>query len=196
MGYVERVEGVFWLYVETVDVVEIAIPGFGYHGERPPIAFHVGVALLHFPGDHGVADHAYAVGVGDHDGAVEKAGVFEPCGAGHFSVAVEGEPAPEDRVVGGLAAGMNGGDSGADGAFANFEFAAAGDERGVADFDSLDVGDGVVWAGRAVEGDSEIAGSGIGLSRAKNGGREECAIQQEDKGRGEREGSKSHHRFS
>ena len=118
-----------------------------------------GVAAFDLPGDDGVADHADAVRVGDHHRAVEEAGVVDPGGAGHFAVAVEGEPGGEDGVVGSLAAGMNGGDAGADGAFADYEFAVAGDQRGVADLDAFDVGDGVVGAGSAVEGDAEIAGA-------------------------------------
>ena len=62
---------------------------------------------------------------------------------------------------------MNGGDAGADRAFADFEFAAAGDERGVSDFYAFDVGDGVIRAGCAVEGDAEIAGSGLGLGEGE-----------------------------
>ena len=45
----------------------------------------------------------------------------------------------------------------------------AGDERGVADFDSADVGDGVVGAGSAVEGDAEIAGARLGLGGGSEG---------------------------
>jgi hypothetical protein len=74
-----------------------------------------GVAALDLPGDDRVAHHADAVGVGDHDRTVEKAGVVDPGGAGHFAVAVEGEPGGEDGVVGSLAAGMDGGDAGAHG---------------------------------------------------------------------------------
>src|SRR5271167_1566257 len=153
----------FGFYVESVDVVEIAVPGFGYHGQRPPIAFHVGLAALHFPGYDGVAHHAYAVRVGDHDGAIQEAGVFQPSRARHLAVAVEREPGSEDGVVGVAAAGMDGGYAGADWAFSNFELAAAGDERGVSDFDAFDIGDGVVRAGGAVEGDAEVAGSGFSL---------------------------------
>ena len=36
VGSVEGVEGVFGLHVESVDVVEPAVPGFGDDGERPP----------------------------------------------------------------------------------------------------------------------------------------------------------------
>src|SRR6202043_3268108 len=107
---IERVENVLGFYVESVDVVEIAVPGFGHDGQRPPVAFHVGLAALHFPGDDGVADYAYAAGVGDHDGAVEESGIFEPGCAGHFAVAVESEPCAEDGIARAFAPGKDGGD--------------------------------------------------------------------------------------
>ena len=166
MGDVEGVEGIFGMDVKSVDVVEPAVPGFGDHGERPPVTFHVRRAVLDLPGDDGIADDADAVRVRDHDRAIEKAGVFHPGGAGHFAVAVEGEPSGEDGVVGSLAARMNGGHSGAHRAFADFQFAAPEDESGVADLDAFNVGDGVVGAGSAVEGDTEIAGAGLGLRKS------------------------------
>jgi hypothetical protein len=64
---------------------------------------------------------------------------------------------------------MDGGDSGADGALADDEFAFAGDERGVSDFDAFYVSDGVVGAGSAVEGDAEIAGARLGLGGCGEG---------------------------
>src|SRR5882762_6974248 len=187
---IESVENVLGFYVESVDVVEIAVPGFGHHGQRPPVAFHVGLAALDFPGDYGVTNHADAVRVGDQDGTVEEAGVFEPGCAGHLAVAVEREPGAEDGVVGILAAGMNSGDAGADGAFSYLELAVAGDERGVSDFYAVDVGDGVILPGVAVEGDAKVAGSGLGLGEGRSGGAEKSA---EKSGR-EREHAKSHHR--
>ena len=166
---VEGVPGVFGMNVKSVDVVEPAVPGFGDNRQRPPVAFHIRRAVFYFPGDDGVADDADAVRVGDHHGSVEEAGIVDPGGAGHFAVAVEGEPGGEDGVVTGLAAGMDGGDAGADGTFADYEFAAAGDERGVADFDALDVCDRVVGAGGAVERDAEIAGARLGLGGGSEG---------------------------
>jgi hypothetical protein len=158
---VEGVPRVFGVDVESVDVVEIAVPGFGDDRERPPVAFHVRRAGLDLPGDDGIANDADAVGVGDHDGSVEESGVVNPGGAGHLAVAVEGEPGGEDGVVGSFSARMDGSDAGADRAFADHELAAARDERGVADFDSFNVGDGVVGPGSAVEGDAEAAGAGF-----------------------------------
>lgn len=68
---------------------------------------------------------------------------------------------------------MNGGDAGADRAFTDFELAAAGNERGVSDFDAVDVGDGVVWPGVAVEGDAEVAGARPGLGEGESASTEE-----------------------
>ncbi len=164
VGDVKGVPSVFWLNVESVDVVKIAIPGFGDDRERPPVAFHVGGAVFDLPGDDSVANDAHAVRVGDHDRAVEESGVVDPGRAGHFAVAVESEPGGEDSVVAGFAARMNRGDAGANWALADLEFAFAGDERGVADFDSFHVGDGIVGAGGAVERNAEIAGAWLGLS--------------------------------
>jgi hypothetical protein len=174
VGDVEGVEGVFGLDVKSVDVVEPAVPGFGDHGQRPEVAFHVGRAVLDLPGNDGVAHDSDAVRVGDHYGAGEEAGVVDPGGAGHLTVAVEGEPGGEDGVVGSFAARMNGGDAGAHGSLADYEFAFAGDERGVSDLDAFDVGDGVVAAGSAIEGDSEIAGAGLGLGASGDRKNEGC----------------------
>ncbi len=40
----------------------------------------------------------------------------------------------------------------------------------MANFNSADVSDGVVWSGIAVEGDAEIAGPGLGLTEGEGGG--------------------------
>ena len=58
---------------------------------------------------------------------------------------------------------MNGGDAGANRAFADFEFAFAGDQRGVADLDSFHVGDGIVGARSSIEWNAQIAGARLGL---------------------------------
>src|SRR5437868_5834949 len=91
------------LHVKSIYVVQIAIPGLGDNGQRPPIALLVRWAVLHAPCDDGVANHADAMRVGDHDGTVEKAGLFYPGRAGHFAIAVEGEPSGKYRVFGILA---------------------------------------------------------------------------------------------
>ena len=70
-------------------------------------------------------------------------------------------PKTESFVI--LSAWVDGGNAGADWAFSYFELAIAGDERGVSYFHAFDVGDRVIGAGRAVEGDAEVAGAGLGL---------------------------------
>ncbi len=106
--------------------------------------------------------------VGDHHRPVEKARILEPGGAGHLAIAVEREPSGEDGIVVCFAAGKNGGDSGAHRAFADYELALARDERGVSDFNAFDVGDGVVRAGSAVEGNSQTARARLGLGQSGN----------------------------
>src|SRR5580704_3574374 len=160
-------KGVFSVDVESVDVVQPAVPGFGHDGQRPEIAFHIRAAVLDLPRDDGVADDADAMSVRDHDRTVEKTGVFNPGSAGHLAVAIEREPGGEDGVVAGFSAGMDGGDAGADGSGADYELAAAGDERGMADLDALHVGDGVVGAGSPIEGNAEVAGAGFGLGSGR-----------------------------
>ncbi len=56
----------------------------------------------------------------------------------------------------------------------------------MSDFYAADVGDGVVRSGNTVEGDAQVAGSGLGLRESECGGAEESGQ--------EREGTKSHHR--
>ena len=152
----------------------------------------VGWSFLDSPGNDGVSDHAYAVGVGDHDWAIEKAGFFEPCGARHFSISVERKPGAEHLIEGILATREDGGDSGAYRAFSDFEFATAGDERGVSHFNALHVGDGIVGAGSAVEWDAQVTGSGLRLGGRENTGGEENGNDRSQ----ERECSKSHHRVA
>ena len=72
--------------------------------------------------------------------------------------------AGEDGVVAGFAARMNRGDAGANRAFADFQFAFAGDQRGVADLDSLHISDGIIGARSAVKRNAKVTGAGFGLS--------------------------------
>ena len=164
-------KGVLGLHVEAVHVVQVAVPGLGHHGERPPAeGGRPGAALLELPGDDGVAHHAHAVGVGDHDGGREEARLLEPGGAGHFAVAVEGEPSAEDGVGVGPSPGEDGGHPRPHRALAHHQLALALDDRAVPDLDALDVGDGVLGAGSAVEGYAEVAGPGLALGRPRESG--------------------------
>src|SRR5579864_135515 len=115
-------EGIFGPHVKSVDVVEVAVPGFGNDGERPPVAFHVGSAVLHLPGNDGVANDSYAMGIGNHDWAIEESRIVDPGCAGHLAIAVEGEPCRENGIVAGFATRMDGGDAGANWTLADFKF--------------------------------------------------------------------------
>ena len=110
------------------------------------------------PLNYGIAHHTDAVRVGDHHRAFEKSGLFHPGRAGHFAVAVLGEPAGKNGIAHGfLAARQNCGDAGADRSLADLQFSFTGDERGVANGYAGHVGDGVERTGRAVKGNAEIA---------------------------------------
>jgi len=156
------VEGMLGLHVEAVDVVEPAVPGFRDDRKGPPVAGGIGLAMRDAPLDDCVSYYTDAVRVGDHHRAFEEPGLFDPGGAGHFAIAVERPPAGENGIAHGIfAAWENGGDAGAHGAFTDLKLSFPGDERRVADGDAGNVGDGVEWTGRAVEGDAEIAGAGL-----------------------------------
>src|ERR1700729_1406499 len=53
-------------HMKTIDVVQVAVPGFGDDGKRPPVLQRKRGGVLELPGDHGVANDSDAVGVGDH----------------------------------------------------------------------------------------------------------------------------------
>jgi hypothetical protein len=117
------------------------------------------------PLDGSVTHNADAVRVGNQDGTNEKAGFFNPGCAGHFTVAVLREPAGENGIADGIiSTRQNGCDAGADRAFADSKLSIAGNQRGVADQNTRDIGDGIKRTGRAVKRDSEVA-------RAEFGGR-------------------------
>src|SRR5262249_29371132 len=151
MGSVDCVKDVFGFYMEAVDVVEPAVPGFGDDGKRPPVFVRAKSLVLDRPANHGVANDTDAVRIGDHDWTDEKTGFFYPGSSGHFAVAILRIPAGKNCVIEISAARQNGGNSGANRAFADLEFPFAGDERSVADKNSCDVGDCVEWSRSAFE---------------------------------------------
>ena len=138
--------------VVAVDVVEVAVPGLRRDREQPGVG-EVRVVGVHPGDDAGVRD-ADRVRVGDRDRALAGAGLFDPRDAGHLAVAVERVIAGRHRVARvGLAARVDGGDSGPD--------VVALDQGAVADFDPGDVGDGVVGSGSAAELQADPAGAGL-----------------------------------
>ena len=142
------------LHVETVDVVQLAVPGLGDDRGRPPVARGVRVAVLHAPGDRRLVHGADAVRVGEHHRPLEQAALLDPGAAGHLARAVQHEAAGErgrrDRVA---PARQDRGHAGAHLAPVREIL----DQRALADRHAGDVGDGIERPGRAVEGDAEVA---------------------------------------
>src|SRR5205814_3561805 len=66
-GGVQRFECVLGSYVQPVNVVEIAIVGFGHYRHRPPMP---GGRALDAPFDNSIAHHPDTVRVGDHNRAL------------------------------------------------------------------------------------------------------------------------------
>ena len=98
-------------------------------------------------------------GVGDGDRAGEPAGVAYPVRAGHFAVAVEGvDPRPNGVNESGSRTRQNGRHAGADGSRVILQ-------RGEADRDACNVGDGIERAGLACKGQAEAAGTGLAIRR-------------------------------
>src|SRR5260370_30698964 len=172
MRGIDGMKSVFRLDVETVDVIEPAIPGFCDDGQRPPIARGIWLAVIDAPLNDGIANDSDDVSVGDHHGPFEKSRFFHPSRAGHFAIAVQRPPAGEDRIVPRIfSARKDRGHSRSDRPLPNLQFSLAGDERGMSEADAGNVADGVEGAGRAVKRDAEIPRSRPGrpslLSRSQ-----------------------------
>ena len=93
---VQRLRYMFGLNVKTVDVVEKTIPRFRHDRQRPRLKSLA--LLLHLPGDHRIAHSADAVCVRDHDRTFDEARLFDPRGARHLAVSVQGEPGAEHLI--------------------------------------------------------------------------------------------------
>ena len=64
-----------------------------------------------------------------------------------------------------VAAGKNGGHTGAHRTDTDLQRAAAGNQRGMADFDAFYVGDGIEGPWRAVKGNAQVPGARLSLGR-------------------------------
>ena len=136
--------------VESGDVAEIAIVGFGCDRQRPQALAELGKALEH-PLQRGVVGEADREGVGDCDRPCEPASVPDPMGAGHLAVAVQRMYAGPDRIEQVLGrARQNGGHAGMDAAGFILQGREAGTHAG-------DVGDGIERARRAGQRQPEPA---------------------------------------
>ena len=99
MRAIESVKSILGFHVESVDVIQIAVPGLGHNWQGPRIPVLVRPMMFQTPGDHRITNDADAVRIRDHHGALEKTRLFDPGRAGHLAVAVLGEPSGKDRVV-------------------------------------------------------------------------------------------------
>jgi hypothetical protein len=103
--------------VLAVDVVEEAVVSLGDDRQAPEAAGErIGARLVIMVGllaDVGIGNRAHAVSVADENGTGHKSRLFEPRGSGHFTFAVEGEPAAEGGIVRLLTARPDNGDASA-----------------------------------------------------------------------------------
>src|SRR5262249_30303840 len=99
---INGVKGVLRFDVEAVDVVEPAVPSFRDNGQRPPVPLRVRLSVRDAPLNHGVANDADAMRVGDHHGSLEQTGFFDPGRSGHFAISIEGPPSGKDGRAHGI----------------------------------------------------------------------------------------------
>ena len=153
-GAVQGLENVFTFDVESVDIVEITVPGFADYGERPGL--RLGESHL-LPGDHGFMHSPDAVRIGYKDGAMQKPRFLQPGHARHFAIAIEGKPSGVNRVVVRFAAGKDGGYTGPDGALPHYPLTFPFYDGNVTHLDTGNIGYGIEGARIAIKGNSQVA---------------------------------------
>ena len=79
----------FRFYEEGVDIVEPAVGCFGHKRTGPALE---NCAMGDLPFDDRIAHHADTMCIRNTNWTFEKATLFDPGGACHFAVAVEGKP--------------------------------------------------------------------------------------------------------
>ena len=165
-GRVQRVERVFGLHMEAVDVVEFAVPGFGDDRKRPPVAAKIGRAVLkrHLMVASRTTPTLWVLVImtgpsRKPDSSTQVVPVISPLPLS------ENHPAKTGSIDALLAAREDGRHAGAHRPLPTTSLPFAGDERGEADFDASDVGDGVERARSAVERNAKIAGARRGLRK-------------------------------
>src|SRR5262245_17406088 len=156
---VERLEHVLVAHMESVDVVQPAVVGFGNDRQSPRLQS----GPRYLPFQNRVPHDTNAVRIRDRDGTLEESALVDPRRASHLAVAVEREPRREHRIRALAAARVHDRDARANRSLADDERTLARDERGMPDFDAGDVGDGVERARRAADqrADPELARAGF-----------------------------------
>ena len=145
--------------MKAVDVAEPTIVGLRDHRQPPRLQRGAPNAPL----QNGVAHHAHAVRVGNADRPLEKSALLQPGGSGHLAVAVEREPGTEYGIVAPFPAGVHYGHAGTYRSDPHLEWSwRALDDRGVADFNTAHIGDGIQGAGGSADqgGDAQVARAG------------------------------------
>ena len=151
--------------MEAVDVIQPSIPGLRHDRQRPPVALHIGMPMFHFPCNHGIANDAHAMRVGDHYRSIEKAGVFHPRCAGHLAVAVFREPRCEDSASRPFSPGQHCRNSGTHRPLAHFQRTLARNQSRMPDLNAFYIRDRIKGTRDAVKWNSQITGTRLGPRR-------------------------------
>ena len=159
MGGIQGVKDVLRLNVKSIDIVQVAVPGFGHHGQGPPVALLVRGRVLYPPSNHGIARHANAVRIGDDYWTFKKSQVVQGCGASHLAIAVQREPTAEYRICKILPPRQDYANAGPYWTRSNFQPAFPGNQGRVTHLHSLDVRDGVERPRRTVERNAKLSSS-------------------------------------
>src|SRR5580658_3606979 len=99
--------------------------------------------MLDAPGDDGVTYDADTVRVGKSDRTLEEARFLNPCGAGHFTIAILAEPAGVDRIAALFAARKNHRNTRPNWFLWRVRRSVAGYQGGIPHLDVWNVGDGI-----------------------------------------------------
>ena len=144
--------------METIDIVEPAVPGLGHHRQAPPITGLIGRTVLDAPGNRGIARHADTVRIRNHHRALQESALCHPMRASHFAVAIQAEEIGVDRIVERfMTARDDRGHTSPHRALAGRELSFAADQSGVTDFHSSHVSDGVEFSRRAIKRNAQVS---------------------------------------
>ncbi len=163
------------LDVLPADVVERPVPGFCDNGEERPVASRMTLGHVR---DFGFVDGSNAAGIRDQDRMHQRLAIADPVGSGHLAVAVQGVCCGIHAVEPDIAPGQHRRDAGAHRSVADFQGAAAANDRRVADEHSRYIRDGIQRSGRQhSHGDAKIADTDPGILSGRR--RRECEEDQQ-----------------
>ena len=147
-GAVECGDRVFGRHVKAVNVVEVAVIGFGGNGKAPVLAGTYTAA--HKPADGRIPRHAARMGVGDGNGRLQLARFLYPDDARHLAIAVQRIIARGAGHIGlGFPPRKNSGNAGSHRSVARSQGAIARNQRHLAHLHARHIGDRVPWPGHA-----------------------------------------------